>query len=147
MKLTDKISYLQGLMDGLEYDCTTKEGKILSQIVDILKDVVLTVTDVQDEVSELTELCDILDEDLGEVEDAIFDDCDCDDDECDCDDDCDCDFDDDDELYEVTCPSCKDTICINEDMLLDGSMDCPNCGELLEFDFDDEEAETEEKGE
>lgn len=141
MKLTDKIAYLQGLMDGLNFDCTTKEGKILVQMVDILREVVLTVTDIQDEVGELTELCDIIDEDLGEVEDVIFDDCESDD--C-CDDDCCCDDYDDfdeDELYEVTCPSCKDTICINEDMLLDGSMDCPNCGELLEFDFDEDDTD------
>ena len=45
---------------------------------------------------------------------------------------------DDEELYEVTCPSCGDTICVTEDMLDEGSVNCPNCGELLEFDFDDE---------
>ena len=38
----------------------------------------------------------------------------------------------------VTCPSCGDTICVTEDMLDEGSVNCPNCGELLEFDFDDE---------
>ena len=73
-----------------------------------------------------------------------FDDCDCD---CDCcDDDCDCDccddedefdFDDDDELYEVTCPSCGDTILLDEGMIDEGSINCPNCNELLEFDYDD----------
>lgn len=139
MNLNDKIAYLQGLMDGLNFDCTTKEGKIIAQMVDILKEVVLTVTDIQDEVEELTELCDIIDEDLGEVEDAIFDDCD--EDDCCCgDDEFDGDFDGE-ELYEVTCPSCKDIVCINEDMLLDGSMDCPNCGELLEFDFDEDDSD------
>ena len=36
----------------------------------------------------------------------------------------------------VTCPSCGDTICITEAMLDEGSINCPGCGELLEFDFD-----------
>ena len=65
-----------------------------------------------------------------------YDDC------CDDDDDEDDDeelFDDDDELYEVTCPTCHDTICLNEAMIEDGSITCPNCGELLEFDLDDED--------
>ena len=31
MKLTEKMSYLQGLLDGLEIDNSTKEGKALLQ--------------------------------------------------------------------------------------------------------------------
>ena len=30
----------------------------------------------------------------------------------------------------------NETICLSEDILLKGEMDCPNCGENLEFDFD-----------
>ena len=48
---------------------------------------------------------------------------------------------DDDELYEVVCPCCGDTICLNEGMLEEGSMNCPGCNELLEFDFDEEDEE------
>ena len=29
MKLTEKMSYLKGLLDGMEIDTTTKEGKAL----------------------------------------------------------------------------------------------------------------------
>ena len=43
---------------------------------------------------------------------------------------------DDDTYYEVTCPSCNETICLDEETLLDGGIACPNCGEELEFDFD-----------
>ena len=54
------------------------------------------------------------------------------------DDDDDYDFDDDDdELYEITCPTCGDTILLDEGMIEEGSMNCPNCNELLEFDYDD----------
>ena len=42
-----------------------------------------------------------------------------------------------DELYyEVTCPTCGDTICLDEDLINVGEMECPNCGEKLEFDLD-----------
>lgn len=142
MKLTEKVSYLKGLMDGLDVNESTKEGKVLLYMAGILEEMAESVTGIQDEIDEITELVDILDQDLGDVEDALCED----DDDCECDCDCD-DYDDeeldmdDDELYEVTCPSCGDTICLNEEMLEEGSMECPNCGENLEFDFDAEDFE------
>ena len=53
-----------------------------------------------------------------------------------CEDDCDCDFDDE-VFYEVTCGKCGETICIDEDTLLEGEIICPVCSEVLEFDFSD----------
>ena len=71
--------------------------------------------------------------------------------DCCCDDD-DFDFSDDDELYEVTCPTCGDTILLDESIIDEGSMNCPNCDELLEFDYneltiEDFENEAEESSE
>ena len=142
MKLTEKMSYLKGLIDGLEIDTSTKEGKVLVQMSEVMSELVLYVDDLQSQVDELTELCDILDEDLGQVEDDFYEcgECDGDCDTCDDDDwdDDDFDFDDDDdELYEITCPTCGDTILLDEGMIEEGSMNCPNCNELLEFDYDD----------
>lgn len=140
MKLGEKVSYLQGMVDGLDIDGSTKEGKTLIQMVSVLQEMVLYIDDLQTQIDELTELTDILDADLGDVEEVLFDCCDDDDDdECDC---CCCDDDDyedfnEDELYEVTCPTCEDVILLDEEMLEEGSMDCPNCGESLEFDFDE----------
>ena len=51
------------------------------------------------------------------------------------------------DLYEIVCPSCGDSIYLDEGMVDEGEMDCPNCGEHLEFDFDDEEEESEEDDE
>ncbi|MBR3760944.1 MAG: hypothetical protein IKK47_08175 [Ruminococcus sp.] len=148
MNLNEKMSYLQGLLAGLELDTSTKEGKAITQMVEVMSELVLYVDDLQSQVDELTELCDILDQDLGSVEDDFYDDdefeCSGDCDNCDEDDwsDEDDDFDDfddedDDELYEITCPSCGDTILLDEGMLEEGSINCPNCNELLEFDYDD----------
>lgn len=143
MKLTEKMSYLQGLIDGLNIDDSTKEGKALLAMTEVMNELVLYVEDLQSQVDELTELCDILDEDLGSVEEDIYDfdddcDCDCCGDDCDCCDDEDEDFDfDDDELYEVTCPTCGDSILLDESIIDEGSMNCPNCDELLEFDYED----------
>jgi hypothetical protein len=142
MKLTEKMAYVQGLIEGLEIDNSTKEGKAFKAIADVMHEMVAYIEDLQSQVDELTELCDILDEDLGAVEEDlyVFDDCeDCDEcvcDEDDEDDDDDYDFDEDEELYEVTCPSCGDTILLDESIIDEGSMTCPNCHELLEFDYE-----------
>lgn len=137
MKLGEKVSYLKGLIEGLDVDETTKEGKVIAVMADILQDMALSAEDMQDQIDEIVEVVDTIDEDLGDLERDFYelddDDCCCDDfDECDC-------GDEDDELYEVVCPSCGDTICLNEGMVEEGSMTCPGCGELLEFDFDDED--------
>ena len=39
------------------------------------------------------------------------------------------------------CPSCGAVINLDEEMLEAGAIDCPDCGEELEFDIDDEEDE------
>jgi hypothetical protein len=176
MKLPEKVSYLQGLMDGMEYDITTKEGKLFKAIAEILDDVAIQLEDLEDQVDELTEEVDELDEDLGDLESEIYD-CDCfdtDDDDFDEEDDededdviavapvytgddetvfapekdtdddfLDTDDDeisavDDEELYEVVCPTCNDSIYLTEKMLAEGSINCPGCGELLEFDMSED---------
>ncbi len=141
MKLTEKMSYLQGMLDGMEIDDSTKEGKAILKMSEVMSEMVAYVEDLQSQIDELTELCDILDQDLGQVEDDIYNEDDIDCEECDeysDDDEDDDDFDfDDDELYEITCPSCGDTVLVDEGMLEEGSINCPNCNELLEFDCDD----------
>lgn len=42
-------------------------------------------------------------------------------------------------MYDVTCPVCGTEITLDEEMLAEGSIDCPGCGETLEFDLQDEE--------
>ncbi|MBQ8824850.1 MAG: hypothetical protein IJZ64_06430 [Ruminococcus sp.] len=135
MKLTDKMAYLRGMVDGMELDLTTKEGKVLANILEVMQETVLYVDDLQNQVDELTELCDSIDEDLGDVESFLYEDEEDDDDMSDfIEDDC-CDDYDDDEQYEVVCPSCNNTIVLTDSVLDEGSMHCPCCNELLEFDF------------
>lgn len=135
MELTEKVSYLQGLVDGLEISDSTKEGKVILQIVQVLKELAESVELLNDEVDEVVELVDILDEDLGELEEDFYDfDDDDEDDDYEM-------LDSDEDFYEVVCPTCGDTICLDEEMLSEGSIDCPNCHENLEFDFDDDVTE------
>jgi hypothetical protein len=123
-------------MDGLEIDETTKEGKVLAQMADILQEMALSIEDIESEIDEVVELVDTLDQDLGDLEEDYYG---LDDDDEDYDEDEELDLDDD--FYEVICPTCGDTICLTQEMIDEGSINCPNCKELLEFDFDDEETE------
>ena len=129
MDICEKIAYIKGLVEGLNLDETTKEGKILAAVIDLLGDITSEICEIEDGCDELMEQIDAVDEDLSTVEDIIYGD---DDDDCDCDDCCDCD----DEVYEIECPACHDTIYLDEEMLDNEGMTCPNCGTELEFDFD-----------
>lgn len=142
MTNSERAAYIRGLMEGLELDQSAKETKLFNAIVDLLDDLSLSVEELEDAYDELSGQVDEIDEDLGDLEEDFYeydDDCDCDCD-CDCDDD-EWDEDDDDCYYEVTCPTCGDTIELNSGMLEEGSIDCPNCGENLEFDLEDVEDE------
>ena len=139
MELLEKVAYLKGLMAGMDLDPEKKETKLFNAILDLLDDLTNAVTDIEEKTDEMGDLIDVLDEDLGSVEEAVYGD---DDDECDCDcDDCDCDCDEeecdceDGELYEVTCPSCGEVFDVDEFMLDEGEINCPSCGERLEFDL------------
>ena len=122
------------MIDGMELDLTTsKEGKVLAQLLEVMQETVLYVTDLQDQVDELTELCESLDEDLGDVEAEVFgeDEYEDDEDEVDYVDD----EDEEEDLYEVVCPNCQNTIVLADSILDERTMHCPCCNELLEFDY------------
>ncbi|MBR6735778.1 MAG: hypothetical protein IKL92_02775 [Oscillospiraceae bacterium] len=144
MTVTERVAYLKGLAEGMELDATSKEGKILTAIIDVLEDMAYEISDLGDELSELEEQVDMVDEDLDTLEEIVYEDDEDEYDDCDCDCDCCCD-DDEDELYEVVCPSCGDVIYLDVDMLEEGGIDCPNCGENLEFELDFEEEDEEDE--
>ncbi len=128
MTISEKVAYIKGLAEGMELDTDSKEGKILSAIIDLLGDICDEIDALDDAQIELAEQLDAVDEDLSDVEELIYEEDEYDDDE---------EFDDDDdEVFEVVCPSCGDKIYLDEDMLMDGRIDCPNCGTDLEFEFD-----------
>ena len=148
MNLTDKMAYLSGMVDGMELDLTSsKEGKVLGKILDVMQEMTAYIVDLQTQVDELTDTCDLLDQDLGDLEDIVFDE---DDDEDDDEYDDYYDEDEDDEVqYETVCPTCRNTIVLSESILDKGEMPCPCCGQKLEFgdvteaDFAEDADETE----
>ena len=150
MTINEKSAYLKGLMDGLSLSTETNEGKMISAIVDLLGDVTKRLSDVEETTIAISDELDEIEEDLDAIEDFIMDDEDEWDDEEDEDDSWDG-WDEDDEegfdfgdedstIYEVEC-ACGEIINFDEETLEKGSIICPNCGETLEFSFDDEDEE------
>ena len=134
MNVSEKIAYLKGLVEGLDIKAGSREDKLISAVVDVLDSISEELDGLNENAADMAEELDAVSDDLSVVEKEVFGD-DCCDDECE-----------DDEyplFFEVTCPSCDNTITIDEDVLDLGKIQCPNCGEMLEFDLDSIEDEDE----
>ena len=55
MSLTEKTAYIKGLADGLDYDKTTKEGKIIEALLDLVGEMAAEIADIQEDISEIDE--------------------------------------------------------------------------------------------
>ena len=126
MELNKKAAYLQGLVDGLGIDDTTKEGKIikamsalLGEMAEVIESVDEDLSRAYDQINDLNDELEDLEADLyeededGESEDAEDEDSDGDDD-------------------------AKDDDIASEPFY---EVACPNCGETLEFTFDEDETD------
>ena len=113
--LKEKVAYLQGLAEGLKLDDSSKEGKILLGVLELLSDMSQTVSDLEENVEELEDYVDCIDDDLAALEEDA-----------------------DDDFVEIVCPHCGETVYFDPDCLDDEDEPlCPSCGKaLLEEDED-----------
>ena len=127
--LSDRVSYLKGLAEGMEIGEESKMGKLVLAIIDTLGSVAEAMQQLADDHKELDEYVESIDDDLSEIEEALFDDEDEDDDE---------------DLIECECPHCGNTIYFDaESFDLADDHSCPNCGKPL-FDESEEGDEGED---
>lgn len=70
--LYEKVAYLNGLIDGMEMEETTKEGKAISVIAEILEDIIETLDDMDEEQAEMEEYVELMDDDLSILEEEVF---------------------------------------------------------------------------
>ena len=131
MELKEKVAYIKGMMEGMEFDTATKEGKLLAAVVDVLEEMAKEVTNIDEDVDTLYDEVDAMSEDLEDVENFLLDGGDEDED----------DYDEEYEagLYEITCPQCGEVVCVDEDMLANDDLACPNCGTKFEVDFSEDD--------
>ncbi len=156
MTIVEKVAYLKGLMEGLSLPTDTPEGKVLAAMADILSDIALTCDDLEQETNRLGDYIEELDEDLGDVEEYLFtEDEDEEDDVDDMIDTLDFDIDEEDEgdeeedeegedIYALECPSCGETIYLDESLLDETDILCPACHEAISFDIELEDEEIED---
>ncbi len=117
----ERVSYLKGLAEGMEMSDSTKEGKLLLNIINILEEFAEEMEEVYEEldeisesVMELDEYIEAVDEDLAELEDDIY--------ELE------------DDFEEIECPDCGETIFVDGQLIDKGEeVECPSCGLIIEF--------------
>jgi endogenous inhibitor of DNA gyrase (YacG/DUF329 family) len=136
MSIGKKVAYLKGLAEGLEISSGSKNGKIITGILDILED----IAELEDYVAEI-------DDDLCMLEEFVFDDGETeekDDDDYVCIEDDDDEFDGEKEsaenevldgVFELKCPHCKKFIMLETKEILESegmAVECPECGQEIE---------------
>ena len=137
MELNKKAAYLQGLVDGLGVDESTKEGNIIKAMAALLGEMADAIaamdedlTHAYDQINDLSEELEDLEADLYEDEDAEDEDEDAGDDDIASE-----------PFYEVACPACGETVYVSEDDLDAGEANCAHCGVTFEVALEGDEDE------
>ena len=134
MELNKKAAYLQGLVDGLGIDDTTKEGKIIKAMSALLGEMAEVIESVDEDLSRAYDQINDLNDELEDLEADLYEE----DDDGESEDAEDEDTDDDDDdiasepFYEVACPNCGETVYVSEDDLDAGEANCAHCGVTFE---------------
>ncbi len=129
MTLTERAAYLKGLCEGLKLDEQKPESRLINEIILLLDDMALTLADIEEDVGTLHDYIEEIDEDLGGVEDILYDEDDYDDEE---EDEADC--------FEIVCPSCGETVCFDIDTDISG-LACPACNKKFDYLYDGDSCE------
>jgi len=167
-KISDRVSYLKGLAEGLKLNTEKDSNKVLLEMLDILadaadelerldgkaeklenhvaeleKDVTDRLDDLDDKVAELDEYVESIDDDLADLEETLCDGLDEDDEDDDEEDE------ESDDIIAYECPSCGHEIEFHaSDMDFDEDYRCPACGKpvfpQLQEDEEDDDPDTDD---
>ena len=138
-RLTDKVSYLKGLADGMKLNMDKDANKLIMEILGALGEFAEEMQAMTDAHDELNEYVESIDDDLADLEDTLFGDEDEDGEE-------DGEDEDEDATILYACPECgheiefrADDVDLSEDYL------CPACGKPI-FPELEEDGEAGEDG-
>ena len=124
-KLTDKISYLQGLAEGMKLNPEKDSHRLILEILDVLGEVGDAFEALAESHGELSDYVESIDEDLADLEADLYDD---EDEELAEDEDGE-DFE---SSIEYECPHCGTVIQLDpDDVDFDDDAKCPECGKEL----------------
>lgn len=129
--LNAKAAYIRGLMNGMEFDAASKDGKVIAAMMDLLEAMAATVAEHDEALDQLGEEVDLLNEDMDELVGALYGEDETDGEGAD--------EEEQDAVYEVTCPNCNTVTTVDEDTLLREELVCPNCGAAFDIELEPEE--------
>ena len=133
--LSDRVSYVKGLAEGLKLDTDKNEGKLIEKILELLSELTQEVEALREDHDDLSSYVEAIDNDLSDLEDAVLDD----DEDYGLDED-DEDEEEDDSVVEYTCPHCGEEMTFEVDSFdFDEDYLCPNCHQPLFPETPDEE--------
>ena len=72
MDLNAKATYIRGLMNGMEFDPNSKNGRIIAAMMDLLEEMAATVTEHDDSLDQVYDELDAIDEDMDDLTDLIL---------------------------------------------------------------------------
>ncbi len=65
--LTEQVSYLQGLTEGLNINDSGPQSRIISGMLEVLNEITINMRDMRNHIFELNEYVDSIDDDLCEI--------------------------------------------------------------------------------
>ncbi len=147
--MKEKAAYLRGLIEGLGIDETTKEGKVIKAMSELLGELAEAVDGIDEDVTRAYDQINDLSEELEDLEADLYEEDDAEDEEEEDDSDDETEADDNADVagepyYEVACPACGETVYVSEDDLDAGEANCAHCGVTFEVALEDEDEEQEE---
>jgi len=141
-KMSDRVSYLKGLAEGLGVDAETAQGKLTYALIETLEAIAEHGDETEERLTELEEYVEEIDGDVCDLEEALFSEDDDDDlDDFDDGEDEEEDDEDGDGLIEYECPHCGTVIFFDEEAFeMEEEHRCPNCHKkVFSEDGDDED--------
>lgn len=111
--MSEKVSYLQGLSEGLNITEGSPQGKIISGILNVLNEMAEEITTMQCDFAEIREYLEMIDDDLLDLEETVFEE---------------------DEFIEISCKNCGEKVYIENDIFDDEDrveVICPSCNEVV----------------
>lgn len=130
--LSDKVSFLRGMAEGMNLNPEKQENKLLLKMLEVLGDFSREIEALREEQDELIDYMDSIDEDLSDLEETLFEDDLLDDDAAEGE-------------MEYECPHCGyQTKFDLADFDFEEDYLCPQCHKSFFPEVDDEEDEDEE---
>lgn len=111
-EITDKISYLQGMSEGLNITEGRPQGRIIAGILNVLNEMAEEITAIQKEAKDIRDYLECVDDDLLDLEEIVVED----------------------EFMELECANCGEQLRVETDFLDDEDVIeiiCPNCNEVI----------------